>query len=82
MVYMQHSSRVCVVPTLCNMWRHMEAAYGWDPAMYAALKSITLRLAQLVDFNSIYPLHCLRIDISFITIMLYVLKRYPVALVD
>ncbi len=27
----------------------MEAAYGWDPAMYEALKSIALRLAQLVD---------------------------------
>ena len=27
----------------------MEAAYGWDPAMYAALKSVALRLAQLVD---------------------------------
>lgn len=47
--YMPHLSKMCVVPTLCNMWRHMEAVYGWDPAMYSALKSISLRLAQLVD---------------------------------
>ena len=47
--YMSHLSKMCVVPTLCNMWRHMEAVYGWDPAMYSALKSISLRLAQLVD---------------------------------
>ena len=47
--YALNTNRTIVEPTLCNIWRHMDAVYNWEPSMYEALASIAARFAQLMN---------------------------------
>ncbi len=41
--YTLNTNRAIVETTLCNMWRHTEAVYDWEPAMYDALVMVVAR---------------------------------------
>ena len=47
--YALNTSRIIVEPMLLNIWRHMEAVYDWEPAMYEALASMAARCSQLIN---------------------------------
>ena len=47
--YSLNTSRNIVEPTLLNIWRHMEAVYDWEPAMFEALASVAARCSHLVN---------------------------------
>jgi hypothetical protein len=47
--YPLNTSRNIVEPTLLNIWRHMEAVYDWEPAMFEALASVASRCSHLVN---------------------------------
>jgi hypothetical protein len=44
--YALNTNRTIMKTTLLNIWRHIDAVYDWEPAMYEALASVAARCSQ------------------------------------